>query len=666
MAYDPKSIAKTADLGTYGFNVSAAENAPRGESARRLVVVQFIALLAAAAFIGWAEWERIRLLSDAGSPTSGYVLFVSLQSTPYIIALLLLPLLWFLREPVFGGGLRRACRKWLGADTKPGTQLNTADRVRAGVLALLVGTASLFATRSVGTRQIEIAGDSRSLRSLPPVYHDEFSYLLQAKTFLDGRWSYPRHDRMPELFDTMHVVNQTRYSSRYFPATGAYLAPFVAIDAPYLGYWIAGALISMLIFAAGRELSGNGVGLLAGLLTAVSPGMSVFGNLLLAHHPTLLGLSLFLWTFLVMMRTGSTLPAAVAGIGLSFAMLARPMTAAAFALPFGLVFLGRLRLRDDASKTSLSQIAAMAIPLAGGFAVLVWQNVAVTGEAPTTPYGQFQSTYTPRHVYGFNNVQRAEERIAAGEAGTDRTFEKYDRWATNLTVTHSLVNVADRLLGSWRYALAAVPLIAAGVVFVGCSHRDEPRWWLIAVAIVSMHVAHIPYWLNGVLEFHYVFETIPLWLLCLARSTQILFNTWRERRRSGLMAWWGLLIVAAVTFGRVSVPPLWAKSQSAVGRAVREMGFPKRIYHRFDRFVDETVTDKRALVLVEQDPAQIHLEFVHNHPSLSDDVPILFGRYRKEIDLDAITRKFPDRAIYHVQHRQQSFRLVERRSAPAP
>ena len=62
--------------------------------------------------------------------------------------------------------------------------------------------------------------------------------------------------------------------------------------------WLATALTAALVFAIGRELSNNGTGLLAGLLVALSPGIELFGNLILAHQPTLVGLGLFQWSFL--------------------------------------------------------------------------------------------------------------------------------------------------------------------------------------------------------------------------------------------------------------------------------------------------------------------------------------------------------------------------------
>ena len=53
----------------------------------------------------------------------------------------------------------------------------------------------------------------------PPAYHDEFSYAFQAKTYLAKRLSSESHPTVARLFDQMHVVNEGRFASRYFPAS---------------------------------------------------------------------------------------------------------------------------------------------------------------------------------------------------------------------------------------------------------------------------------------------------------------------------------------------------------------------------------------------------------------------------------------------------------------
>ncbi len=489
-----------------------------------------------------------------------------------------------------------------------------------------------------------------------PPYHDEYSYLLQAKTFLAGRLSFPSHEAAT-LFDQMHVVNEGRFASRYFPGTGLWMAPFVAIGHPWWGHWLAGALVAVLIFWCGRELAGDFAGFLAGLLTALSPGMALFSNLLLAHHPTLVGLGLFLLGYLRGLRLSSIGWGLAAGAGLCFAALCRPMTAASIALPFGVHLVCWSIATGAGMKNAAERIgrfkvlAAIGAPLLAGGAFMLVYDHAITGDVWKTPYSLYTDVYTPRHVYGFYNVDRGEQRVGP------KTIDKYDRWAANLTPRLAARNAAERLLFSWQWTLGWIPLTLALVVGLG--------WWpalstgtrLILVAIVSLHLAHVPYWFVGIRGHHYVFESGPLWLLWLAVVTVRAFGAWQAERRWWMAAWWLGLVASALALdysvrsGRWS-PPL--------DRALlMEVEFGRQRHGEFRTLVEQTARPRPALVLVEDDPKDRHVDYVTNDPALDGD--LLIARYLPEtVPLEEVRRMFPGRTLFlfHAKERQLE-RLTE-------
>ncbi len=495
------------------------------------------------------------------------------------------------------------------------------------------------------------AGIGVQIGDLPPAYHDEFSYLFQAKTLLSGQFSFPSHPLHPELFDQMHVLNEGRMASRYYPGTGMWLAPFVAMGHPFLGQWIAAALSTMLIFWTGREIGGHQAGFMAALGMALSPGIGLFGNTLLAHLPTMLALSFFLLGMTRWKRTRSTMDAGIAGAGLAFAMLCRPMSAAAVGLPFGLdVAIWLIRVRPPVSPDSnpienpatpvrqrLGTVLGFGLPLMFGGAIMLGYNHSVTGEWLMSPYQLYTDLYTPRHVYGFNNVVRGEQHLGP------KVIDAYDRWAENLTPALAARNVLNRWLASWLWTFDILPLLLSTVLILGVLRRLDRRWSLVICAIASLHLLHVPYWFVGIMGWHYVFESAPLWCLVLGGATSLLFADWKCRGQSGLAMWWSSLLVLSIAGIYLAPAQLW---HSRLQHGLNSLEHPRHRHAELRQWVEQHVDRRPALVLLEQQQTvSSHLDLVVNEPGLNAEV--LLGRYRPgQTNVAQIRRDFPNRYLY--------------------
>ncbi|MFV0442630.1 MAG: hypothetical protein ACK5Q5_03560 [Planctomycetaceae bacterium] len=529
-----------------------------------------------------------------------------LPFAPWFVAL---PLLWW-RWPLPGTIVRS-----LNESVRRSSWL-------AGLATLLVGGIAFLVSYN---SQQEFVRDGRIF---PPAYHDEYSYWLQAETFLQSRTWLPLPGPRAELYDQMHVLNEGRFASRYFPGVGLWLLPFVACENPWLAQQTAHAVCAMLVFWIGRDLRDNWGGFVAGLLFALSPGLTIFSTLLLAHHPTLVGLLLFTWAFLRLKRnleqsdierqigrwSAVGLYAVLAGSGLAFAMLCRPMTAAGVGLPFGLWFGWWLLTSRAAIRVRLRLATALTVPLLAAIGGLLWYSSAITGDSLLSPYQQYTDIYTPRHVYGFNNVQRGEQHLGP------KVIDNYDRWAENLTLALSVRNVGTRLIASLRMTLGVVPLLFSLALLV-LARRLQGNVLLLAAAIVSLHLVHIPYWYAGIMDWHYVLESAPYWLLLCGVATSDLAAWSRGVGVRWPRLWWGGVLGTAVAVNTVTLPLAttpdgeWLLWRGRIPAMIPELRFARGLYSHVANEIEQLRGDSPAVVLVLPDPTDRSLDFVTNRPS---------------------------------------------------
>ena len=611
---------------------------------RRTLIAQFIALMAVLLIVLPTEYSRWQSTAGLENRVSAFATDFNIDTT--------LPFVLLLALPFFALRCSSRMRRSLLRRIIDGLQLSISKPVDAQqqkpwatvFLAVVVFSTSLAASLNVANTPIEQLPDVR-LRDLPPAYHDEYSYLLQANTLLAGRLSYESHAEMPRLFDQMHVLNEGLFVSRYPIGTGTWIAIAIRFGDPYWGHWLAGALAATFVFAIGRELSGNGVGFLAGMLTSLAPAMGIFSNLLLAHHPTVMSLTFFAWMFVCFQKSRLPRHAMLAGCGLAFAMLCRPMTAAGIGLPFGIWFAiyacrRQQKVASDGTSNSATtskwkNIVALSLPMFAGFAVTAAQNLAITGSATKLPWQVYTEIYTPSHAFGFDNVERGKL------SDSERVIENYDKWAKNLTPELAVENVQNRLIASSQWSLGLVPIVAATVVFLIAKH-DEQRWWGIAAAIISLHIAHIPYWYAGIMNFHYVFESVPFLLLIVARATEVQFQSWRQADRHRMPQWWLSLLAASLLITYVGMEPFWASSRLDAG--IGQIKFPRRKYYGFQQMVEREVIERPAIVIVHPDPADRHIDFVVNDATLDGEV--LYARHLEDVSAEQIRSVFLNRVVY--------------------
>jgi len=616
----------------------------------------FLAWLVTLCVVGHVEIERLRAAAESPAGLPGWFTQWNLDTPLTFLVLCGLPVLFIiavLHHPVaviisrFRTALAGQNRATKEASVSRGRQLSVA----AGLFLL-----SLSCSAGIGMRPVKFSRTPAApqlplvmrFSDLPPAYHDEFSYLLQARTFLAGRVAWPGMQVRPDLFHQIHVLNEPTTASRYFPWTGMWMAPFVNRDIPYLGHWLAGAIACVCFHRCLIRLLPFRWALIGGLLIAISPGLAVFSNLLLAHHPTMLALSVFLWSFLRLMDSGRVSDAMISGIALTLAMLARPVTAGGFALPFGIWLIWQLVRSERQSKSDefridfrLRLIPAFGFPLIAGFCVLAFMNQQITGEWTRSAYQYYTDTWTPRHRFGFNNAE-----IGSQLAGP-KVLQAYDRWATNLTPKKAAENVSNRIIASSQWTLGIGALVfglISAVPQVLPRRGADVRVPLLLCSVVSLHAVHIPYWYDGILHWHYVFETAPLLLMLVTFGLKNAADCFRPLGIPRLTSTWLSLVVLA------SLLPSWLDAESfwgasRVSLAVGEQTFSRARFEQFNRLTHSPLVSRPCLVMVDESTADPQLSYIINPPDLNSDV-LVCRRPASASEVSELHKAFPDRTMY--------------------
>jgi hypothetical protein len=484
---------------------------------------------------------------------------------------------------------------------------------------------------------------------LPPNYHDEYAYLFQAWTYLDGRFGYPV-DELTPAFEQVHVLRSDVFASRYFPGTALWMLPFVAAGKPIVSMWVAHGIATG-FFALVAARFHRAAGWPAALLVATAPAMIAFSDALLSTMPTMAAVGVFLWAWTGSFeRRGAFLPI-VAGLAIGFAFITRPMSAVGVGFPFAMYSLWCCRRPREVGLRR--KIVAMIAAFAVAASALPISNYGTLGNAVETPYSRYTRTVTPSHVYGFYNQERGQIHR------TSDSFLPYDAWATNLTPKDALPTLRARIDDALREGVggrlfAAFFLIAS----LALLHWSDDRSLLLWLSVVGLALAYTPYWFVGVLGYGYFAEALPLLLLLVSLAAVRMATFCTAGGWPALAAMWPALVIlrALTNVGDVVPASFTPGSDSQFARREK-----KQVVDHENRALQQERGPILVLVLADPQTA-VHSTLVNNHPRL--DAPVVRAWGKPEY-VDKLLARFPDRAVYVLDYKGFAEPFGWRRLRPA-
>jgi 4-amino-4-deoxy-L-arabinose transferase-like glycosyltransferase len=370
------------------------------------------------------------------------------------------------------------------------------------------------------------AAVARNVFETMPHLEDEHANYFQAMIFARGEVAAPAPTSSDSFYIPFVIVRGGLWFGKYTPGYPLVLALGVLAGAPWLVNALASALALFGVFLLGRDLFDADTGLLAAALGAVSPAFVILSGTFLPHPVTMAALVFFAWAFVRLSprsdiaglcfirqcrsRSGGARRAGAArtwafaiisGAALGLAVLCRPWTAFAVAVPFigiGLIDLvrtlrGRIALNGRIAMRPYLPLVMVCLAVC---ALLPLYNTIVTGSPFTNTY----TLWWPYDMIGF---------YPSPEVGNGHTLP-----LALLNARKDLSAFQTAFLG-WPaplgIPLAVLPLILG--LFLAPRSRNGLLLLLPPLALIA---AHLAYWARAGEFFggRYYSEGMPfLWLL---------------------------------------------------------------------------------------------------------------------------------------------------------
>ncbi len=344
-------------------------------------------------------------------------------------------------------------------------------------LALLISLLVILAAALVGNQIFENM----------PHLEDEFAYLWQAKTFAMGELALPTPEFAKSFLIPFVVDYQGQRFGKYPPGWPAVLSLGVRAGIVNWVNPLLAGLAAWLTYRLGKRALGDKTALLGTLLLASSPLFLIQAGSLLSHIWSLvlaIGFFLFWLDTLDKENNGrGWLPSLVGGLCLGTLALTRPLTAAAFSLPFAVQGIFILISGPGWKRNRILITGSTALVLIGVF--FLWQY-ALTGCLVTNPY----TLWWPYDKFGFGE----------GYGVTEGGHTLLQGWRN----TYFSLKVASSDLFGWvRLSWIFLPF------GIWASRRKSLSYYSTGIT-VSLIIVYLAYWVSSwLLGSRYYFEALP-------------------------------------------------------------------------------------------------------------------------------------------------------------
>lgn len=446
-----------------------------------------------------------------------------------------------------------------------------------------VGRRRAVAVAAVGGTALSVAAALTAFREPRPVFHDEFSYLLAADTFAHGRLANPPHPFWKH-FESVHILQQPTYASKYPPAQGIALAlGQLALGKPIAGVWITTALAACAVCWMLQGWTSGRWAFVGGMLTALHPVAQVnWGQSFWGGSVSVIGAALVLGGYARLRRRLRARDAVIMSLGAVILANHRPYEGLLVCAPVAVATIAWLlgKQRPQLRSAALRVVAPVACVLGTGGAWMAYYNCQVSGEPLLAPYVLHEKTYTimpfflwqsPRLNPGYRHIPLADYH-ARFELGFYTSQQTFRAWAAT--------KFANLIRFLWF--VVTPPLVLAVVAFPFAARQG--RHLLVTIAVVVCLIGHacVAWYLP-----HYSAPCLPFVMLGVVRGLQWI-STWRwpgpGSGRAAVGAILGCYLVASCAAAALVMRaprPAWAEQRDQVVRFLESQPGEHLVFVRY-------------------------------------------------------------------------------------
>jgi hypothetical protein len=382
------------------------------------------------------------------------------------------------------------------------TQAIDAVASRRGLSVLMVGLLAFAGSATIGL----FGGVAK------PTVHDEFSYLLAADTFAHGRLTNPTHP-MWTHFESVHIIHQPTYMSKYPPGPGAMLALGQFLTGyPIVGVWLSMGVMCAAIYWMLQAWVPPRWALIGGLFSVLHPFMGIGGDWAQSYWGGALaatGGALVLGGTRSLLKEPQIHRALLTGAGLTILANSRPYEGLLLSACAGLTLgVGFIHKRDIETRVLVRKvILPLLFTCTATSAWMGYYNFRVTGNLFRLPYQVHEATYGVAPLFVWQKPAPTPQY----------RHSRLDKFHTLYALTlynqkHSWIGFAKVNLDAWLtyFYLAGnifmIPLIVNFRALARWTLRN--RWAKIAFMIYS--VVTIGLMIETFLLLHYWAPVIAL------------------------------------------------------------------------------------------------------------------------------------------------------------